>query len=158
MTFNLSARSLGNLSGVHPSLVSIVVRAIEITEQDFGVTAPAVRTAEEQNALFRKGVSQKDGYKNKSNHQPRQDGFGHAVDLTPFINGRFDVNNEAAQYPIAAAMSRASADLGVKIIWGGNWMEPLKGETVADMRASVARYKVQHPGPDFIDLPHFQLA
>lgn len=158
MTFKLGPRSLGNLGGVHPDLVAVVMRAIQITTQDFGVAGKAVRTAEEQNALFKKGVTQKDGYKNKSNHQPHSDGLGHAVDLTPFINGQFDVDNEAAQYPIAAAMSQAAAELGVRIIWGGNWIEPIKGSTVAEMRSAVARYKALHPGPDFIDLPHFQLA
>ena len=157
MTYSLGSRSLGNLAGVHPDIVRVVKRAIELTAQDFGVAGKAVRTADEQHALYLKGVTQKDGYKNKSNHQPHSDGAGHAVDLTPFINGSFDVNNEAAQYPIAVAMSLASKQLGVAITWGGNWYEQLAGETVAAMRDNVRRYQVKHPGPDFIDLPHFQL-
>lgn len=35
--FTLSQRSLNNLKGVHPDLVKVVRRAIEITEQDFVV-------------------------------------------------------------------------------------------------------------------------
>lgn len=158
MTYSLGERSRGNLAGVHPDLLRVVQRAIQITTQDFGVAGKAVRTAAEQHALFLQGRSQKDGYKNKSNHQPHGDGFGYAVDLTPFIAGSFDVNNEAAQYPIAAAMSQASRETGVKVTWGGNWFDPLIGATVADMQANVARYKAKHPGPDWVDLPHFQLS
>lgn len=157
MTYTLGSRSMGNLAGVEPRLTRVVQRAIQLTTQDFGVAGKAVRSAEEQHALYLKHVTQKDGYKNKSNHQPHIDGFGHAVDLTPFIAGSFDVNNEAAQYPIAVAMSLASAQLAIPITWGGNWIEQLAGSTVADMKALVARYKAQHPGPDFVDLPHFQL-
>jgi peptidoglycan L-alanyl-D-glutamate endopeptidase CwlK len=158
MTYTLGKRSRDNLAGVHPDLVKVIERALQLTAQDFGIAGKAVRTAEEQHALFLKGVSQKDGYKHKSNHQPWADGYGHAVDLTPFINGSFDVNNEAAQYPIAAAMSQAAKELGIKISWGGNWMEPLQGQNVAAMKDMVTRYKINHPGPDFIDLPHFQLS
>jgi len=157
MGFQFGARSLTNMAGLHPDIASVVRRALTLTTQDFGIAAKATRTAEEQHKLFLAGVSQKDGYKHKSNHQLHADGYGYAVDLTPFINGKFDVNNEEAQYPIAAAMSLAAGDLGVKVTWGGNWLEPLSGRTVADMKASVARYKAKHPGPDFIDLPHFQL-
>ena len=157
MTYVLGSRSLGNLAGVEPRLVEVVKRAIQVTAQDFGVAGKATRTAEEQHALYLQGVTQKDGYKNKSNHQTHVDGFGYAVDLTPFINGQFDVNNEAAQYPIAVAMSLASKQLAIPITWGGNWYEQLTGDTVAAMRDNVRRYQLKHPGPDFIDLPHFQL-
>jgi len=34
MTYKLSQRSMQNLSGVHPDLVAVVKRAIEITEQE----------------------------------------------------------------------------------------------------------------------------
>ena len=157
MTFSFGIRSTSNMAGLHPDLVNVVNRALALTEQDFGIAGKAVRTADEQHKLFLAGASQADGYKRRSNHQCHGDGFGHAVDLTPFINGRFDVNNEEAQYPIAVAMSLASSDLGIPITWGGNWIDQLTGATVADMKALVARYRKLHPGPDFIDLPHFQL-
>lgn len=157
MTYALGSRSMANLAGVEPRLMRLVQRAITLTTMDFGVAGKAVRTAMEQHELYLKGVSQKDGYRHKSNHQPHVDGFGYAVDLTPFINGQFDVNNLAAQYPIAAAMSRASAQLGIPVTWGGNWMTPLTGESVSDMKSLEARYRVQHPGPDWTDLPHFEL-
>ena len=166
MTYSFGNRSTGNMVGLHPNLHRVLMRAIQITTQDFGIAAKAVRTAAEQGVLYAQGrtkpgniVTSKDGYKNKSNHQPHGDGFGYAVDLTPFVAGRWDVNNEAAQYPIAAAMSQAAKELGIKIVWGGNWYQAMNdyGSELSDMKAAVERYQIQHPGRDFIDLPHFEL-
>ena len=38
MGYKLSTKSLSNLKGVHPDLVKVVKRAIELTECDFTVT------------------------------------------------------------------------------------------------------------------------
>ena len=55
--FKLSQRSLNKLDGVHPSMVSVVNRAIEITDVDFGVTF-GTRTLAEQKELYNSGRSQ----------------------------------------------------------------------------------------------------
>lgn len=164
MTFFLGDRSVRNMVGLDPRLIKVVARGIVLTTQDFGVAAKAARSALEQHVLYEQGrsqpgriVTQADGYKNKSNHQVHSDNFGHAVDLTPFINGSFDVDNPEAQYPIAVAMSKASAELGIPLTWGGNWYEQLVGTTIAEMKASEARYRIKHPGRDMIDLPHYEL-
>lgn len=164
MMFVLGERSRRNMRGLHVDLVNVVQEALKVTTQDFGVTAKAVRTAQEQHLLWEQGrkspgkiVTSKDGYKDKSNHQAAVDGLGYAVDLTPFINGEFDVDNEEAQYPIALAMAKASLQLGTPITWGGNWLMPLKGGTVEELKEFVETYKKIHPGKDFIDLPHFEL-
>lgn len=153
--FTLGTRSIARMKGLHPKLIAVVSRAIQLTEQDFTVVA-GFRTAAEQNALFRKGASQKDGYKNKSNHQAASDGFGHAVDLAPYKKDPADWNN---YYPIAVAMSLAATELKVKIKWGGNWYESMDQypATLLSVKLAVERYKIDHPGPDFIDGPHFEL-
>lgn len=160
MTFTLSTQSNLNLSRVHPKLDIVVRRAIAITTQDFCVYGGA-RTAEEQNALFKKGVSQKDGYKSKSNHQITQDGYGHAVDLVPWVDGKpvWDDTWER-HYLVAQAMSQAAKSCSVRIRWGGNWLETMDqyGDSLDAIKAAVVRYKNLHPGPDFIDAPHFELA
>lgn len=160
MTFTLGTTSRVNLARVHPALDMVVRRAITITDQDFCVHDGA-RTAEEQNALFRKGASQKDGYKSKSNHQITPDGYGHAVDLVPWVGGKpvWDDTWER-HYRVASAMSKAAKASGVKIRWGGNWHETMDqyGDSLDAIRAAVVRYKNLHPGPDFIDAPHFELA
>ena len=164
MTFSLSQRSRDNLAGVHPNLIRIVEGAIVSTTVDFGVTGKAVRTAAEQHALFLQGVTQKDGYKSKSNHQPWPDGLGHAVDLTPYVGGKPIVTDDAWNlYPaIASAMSLSAKALGLagRLVWGCNWIEPMGiyGSSPDDMRAAMARYKRIHPGPDFLDGPHFQIS
>lgn len=160
MGYVLSERTLGNMVGLHPKLLAVVKRAIQITKQDFGVTAKQVRTAEEQHKLFLDGASQKDGYKNKSNHQVAVDGTGHAVDLTAYVLGQgFDYKNWNLYYPIAEAMAAAARAEGARLTWGGNWYECLNDYcySATDARAAVERYKAKHPGPDFIDGPHFQL-
>ncbi|MFC2970483.1 hypothetical protein [Acidimangrovimonas pyrenivorans] len=158
MSYRLSPRSLGNLSHVHPDLVDCIKRAIQVTEQDFGVPAPAARTAKEQHKLFLAGRSQKDGYRHKSNHQITADGTGHAADLVPWDGARFAWDWPLI-YPVAAAMAQAGRDMGTRLRWGGNWYECLTDSchSAADAAAAVARYKVKHPGPDFIDGPHFEL-
>lgn len=150
---------MAQLSLVHPDMIRVVKRAIQITKQDFAVHDGG-RTADEQHKLFLSGASQKDGYKDKSNHQYAADGFGHAVDLVPYVAGRGLVWDWELIYPIAVAMSAAARELGIGIKWGGNWYEPMAayGPDLSDMRASVERYKAKHPGPDFIDGPHFELA
>ncbi len=163
--YTLGSKSRAQLALVHPKLQTVVGRAIMLTSQDFAVHDGG-RTAAEQNALYQQGrtkpgkiVTDKDGYKNKSNHQIFGDGFGHSVDLVPYVPGRGLVWDEtwAMFYPIAVAMAQASKDLATPIRWGGNWYEQLLPGTVADMKASVERYKAKHPGPDFIDGPHFEL-
>ena len=107
MTYALGQRSLQNLSGVHPDLVSVVKRAIEITEQDFSVLE-GLRSLEQQRINVDKGVSKT----MNSRHLT-----GHAVDLIPYpVSWDWEYF-----YPIADAMKQAAEELGVDIEWGGDW-------------------------------------
>jgi len=166
VTYSLGKRSNAELARVHPNLAQVVRRAITLTTQDFCVLDGA-RSAEEQNALYQIGrkmpgkvVTQKDGYKNKSNHQITADGTGHGVDLVPWVDGKpvWD-DTWALHYQVAVAMSQAARDLGVRIKWGGNWYEAMDRypATIEAMKAAVERYKRDHLGPDHIDAPHFEL-
>ena len=120
MAFNLSARSLKALEGVHPDLVRVVQRAIAITDQDFLITC-GVRTPAEQRELYAQGRT-KPGKKVTwtlvSNHFKKADGFGHAVDLCPYPVDWSDLKKFAA---IAKAMKQAAAEERVPIAWGGDW-------------------------------------
>jgi peptidoglycan L-alanyl-D-glutamate endopeptidase CwlK len=163
MTYSLGTKSLANLRQVHPKLVAVVKVAITLTKQDFTVHDGA-RTAAEQNTLYQKGrsrpgpiVTGKDGYKNKSNHQVTPDGTGHAVDLVPWVGK--PVWDWDLIYPIALAMTQAARSAQVHIRWGGNWYECLNdyGTSIEAIKEAVERYKVEHPGPDHIDGPHYEL-
>lgn len=134
----LSQRSKDTLKGVHPDLVKVIEVAIVDCPVDFTVVQ-GVRTAAQQKALYAKGrtapgpkVTNADGVKSKSNHQVKADGYGHAVDLYPFVDGAIDVNDKGDNLKVIAAHVLATAKcLGVLVEWGGNWK--------------------------FVDKPHFEL-
>lgn len=121
-------RSLDSLKGVHPDLVKVMTEAIKTSQYDFTIT-DGVRTTEKQKALYAQGrtvpgniVTNTDGVKKKSNHQPKQDGFGYAVDLYPFVNGKVDLNDKVKLLPIIAKHILDTAiSLNIKIEWGGSW-------------------------------------
>ena len=107
--YKLSQRSLNNLKGVHPDLIAVVKRAIEITSVDFSVIE-GVRTIERQKELFSRGASKT----MRSRHLT-----GHAVDLAAWVGGiRWDW---PLYHKIAAAMKAAARELNVSLEWGGDW-------------------------------------
>jgi peptidoglycan L-alanyl-D-glutamate endopeptidase CwlK len=110
MTFRLSQKSIDRLSGVHPDLVAVVKRALEITEVDFAVLE-GVRSRTRQEQLFK----QKATKTMNSRHLT-----GHAVDLGAYVGGsiRWDW---PLYYQIADAMKAAAVELEVPLTWGGDW-------------------------------------
>ena len=119
--FILGKRSTDNLVGVHPDLVRVVKRALELSEVDFFVDC-GVRTPERQAELYAQGRT-KPGeivtWTLKSNHFVNQrTGFGHAVDLVPLP---VDWKNTKAFDKVAQAMFKAASELGVKLRWGADW-------------------------------------
>lgn len=110
MTFKLGPRSVARLKGVHPDLVKVVERAIELTPVDFTVLE-GLRSLERQKALVAAGASQT----LKSRHLD-----GHAVDLGAWVDEQVDWS-----WPlygkIAGAMKAAAAELNIPIEWGGDW-------------------------------------
>ena len=149
MSFKLSSKSLNKLTNVHPDLVRVVQKAIELSTTDFSVTE-GERSLAQQQANVKKGVSQT----LKSKHLKQDDGFVHAVDLVPYpVN--WEIN---AFYPIAHAMQQAAEALNVNIRWGGCWAK-LNGDKRSPMRMVKdyidARRKVGNKV--FIDAPHFEI-
>lgn len=119
--FALGARSRARLQGVHPDLVRVVERAIQLTPVDFTVTE-GLRDAKRQAQLVAAGASRT----MNSRHLT-----GHAVDVAALVGGK--VSWDWPLYGrIAAAFKAAAAELGVPIVWGGDW-------------------------PRFRDGPHFEL-
>ncbi len=115
MSYTLSARSVSRLNGVHPDLVRIVKRAIQITEVDFTVLE-GLRTVERQKQLVASGASKT----MNSRHLKAENGYGHAVDVAPVING--EVSWDWPLYhKIAKAMKQAANELGIAVEWGGDW-------------------------------------
>lgn len=109
MPFKLSQKSLDRLSGVHPDLVAVVKRAIEITEVDFAVLE-GVRSKARQEQLFKAGASTT----MNSRHLT-----GHAVDLGAYVG---QIRWDWPLYDkIALAMKAAAIELQIAIEWGGDW-------------------------------------
>ena len=108
--FVLSRLSLSRLEGVHPDLVKVVKRAIEITEIDFRVSE-GLRTKARQAELVKSGASQTQNSRHLT---------GHAVDLVAMIG--LDIRWDwPLYYKIADAVKQAAKELNVPIEWGGDW-------------------------------------
>lgn len=148
MTFELGKRSRAELVGVHPDLVRVVERALELTTVDFAVH-DGKRTPEEQKILVAQGASQT----MKSRHLT-----GHAVDLVPVINGKLRWEWPPI-YTIARAMKQAAVELSIPIRWGGCWgrlnelEEPLEDRVADYVQARKALGKSA-----FLDGPHYELS
>ena len=140
MTYKLGERSLKNLEGVHPNLAKVMKAAIVNSPIDFTITE-GVRTLKRQQDLYAQGrtklgpkVTNADGIRNKSNHQAKADGFGHAVDLYPFFLGQVQVNHKDTIKNlklISDHIKNTAKELGIGLAWGGDWK--------------------------FVDPPHFEL-
>jgi peptidoglycan L-alanyl-D-glutamate endopeptidase CwlK len=145
--FVLGRRSLDRLRGVHPDLVRVVKRAIQLTTCDFTVLE-GVRSHMRQAELVQAGASQT----MNSRHIT-----GHAVDLGALVNGevRWDWG---LYYIIARAMQTAAEVEAVRITWGGVWDRGLTalGDPEAAVAAYVGRRKAQGKRA-FLDGPHYQL-
>ena len=135
--YRFSQKSLDMFKNVHPKLIEVMKVAISNSPYDFRITAGA-RTAKEQNALYQIGrtragnkITNADGYKNKSNHQIKADGFGYAVDI--FVCGKYDENGDYIKFTteegyddkkireVADHIKATAKSLGLGIEWGGDW-------------------------------------
>jgi peptidoglycan L-alanyl-D-glutamate endopeptidase CwlK len=157
MAYSLGAKSQAELTGVHPQLVSVVQRAIQLTTQDFAVH-DGLRTEAEQRELVARGASQT----MNSMHRKQPDGFGHAFDLVPYINGKLRWE-WGPIYHIAAAVRQAADEQNVALVWGAVWDKPFLslGTTAAQLEDAVEGYVARRRAMGkraFIDGPHYQLA
>lgn len=115
--FKLSAKSKKRLKGVHPDLVRVVERAIEITPLDFGVSC-GLRTEAEQYKAVKSGASTT----MKSKHLAQADMWGHAVDLFVLVNGEVTWEHKHFR-KVVQAMFTAAIELGVQIEAGALWRD-----------------------------------
>lgn len=140
MTYSFSGRSKNKLTGVHPDLVLVVQKVMDLQVMDFSVNE-GLRTLERQKDLVARGVSKT----MRSKHLIQSDGYGHAVDLYPYpINMQKVTSGDAreiARFGVLAGLMHAVAKQeGVALVNGMDWDGD--GETL------------DH---NFFDAPHFQL-
>ena len=124
--YKFGKKSLKRMEGVHPDLIKVANRALEISHHRGGpdFTIPkygGVRTAEVQNKLYLRKRSKRDGFKKKSKHQIREGNlFGHALDVAAYVGGSY-VDGDQDFQNVAVCMLEAAIELGVLLDWGGNW-------------------------------------
>ena len=112
------ARSLRNLTGIHPDLRRVMDRALQEAPFAFVVTE-GLRTIERQRELVRVGAS---------NILNSRHLTGHAVDLVPYVDidkdGRVEVEEIYAwplYHKLAPFITAAADKEDVAIVWGGSW-------------------------------------
>jgi len=111
MSFSLGTTSMMRLRQVHPDLLKVAKRAIELTTVDFAVTE-GLRSVQRQKELCDCGASTT----MNSRHLT-----GHAIDLAALVAGdiRWDW---PLYYKLADAMKEAASELGIPLEWGGDWV------------------------------------
>jgi peptidoglycan L-alanyl-D-glutamate endopeptidase CwlK len=116
MNFNFGKNSLDRMNGVNWQIIEVAKLALSISPIDFGIPRHGgLRTAEEQQQLFKAKASQLDGTNKKSYHQS-----GMALDVFAYVDGKASWD-EAHLTTIAAAMLEAANRLSVNMRWGGHW-------------------------------------
>jgi peptidoglycan L-alanyl-D-glutamate endopeptidase CwlK len=110
MSYKLGKRSLSTLEGVHPDLVKVVKKAIELTECDFTVIE-GLRTKQRQAQLLKE---------KKTTTMNSRHLTGHAVDLAAWVDGTVSWDWKYYEQ-IEAAMKQAALELKIPIEWGGDW-------------------------------------
>lgn len=124
-----SVRSLKKLNECHPDLQLIFNEVIK--EFDCSVLC-GYRTEEEQDELFRKGMSKVRYPDSNHNYQP-----SNAIDVAPYP---IDWEDRERFYFFAGHVLGIASQLGIKLRHGGDW----------DSDKDIKDQK-------FYDLPHFEL-
>jgi len=130
-TYSFTESSEKNFANVHPDLVKLARKALELSPVNFGVSEGA-RSVDRQRYLLGQRATQT----LDSRHIPAEpmgggNNLSHAIDIFPFVGGeaRYDGRLFAE---IKEAWDQASVLLKIPFEWGGDWK-------------------------DFHDAPHFQL-
>ena len=123
MTDHLDPHRLVRLRGCHPELKARVTALIDaLARQGLDlVLTQGVRSVAQQQALYAQGrykpgkvVTNCDGLVRVSNHQPKADGYGYAVDVA-WRNAHGDIDWEGPWDTLGAVASAQG------LIWGGYW-------------------------------------
>ncbi len=133
MSYAFGTRSKERMEGVYPQLIECAERTI--LESRYDMTIPwmgGVRTAEQQNTIFKEGNSKCDGFEKLSYHQieASETGYGMALDIIPmgddpynnfrvlnYIGRLMLINWQELVFEYAL---EGCTDIGI-MIWGGTF-------------------------------------
>lgn len=119
--YKFGKKSKSRLEGVHPDLVKLVHRALELSPYDFGITC-GVRTKEAQQEKVDSGAS----LTMNSRHLVQPDGYSHAIDFAVYVHGQLTWDIRYYRKVIQAFFT-AAIELGVQIKSGGLWFSLVDG-------------------------------
>jgi peptidoglycan LD-endopeptidase CwlK len=120
MDWQLTAKALAHLVGVHPDLVRVIKRAAQASPLAFTIT-DGVRTLAEQQALKAAGASRT--LNSRHLPTPAKDvptPVAHAVDLAVIVDGKIRWDWPLYRQ-LATIVKAAAAAEAVAIRWGGDW-------------------------------------
>lgn len=125
MSYRYSNRSKQNMEGLHPQFKNFLDKLIKISKYDFVITC-GIRSDKEQNKLYQKGrslpgkiITNCDGYKYKSNHQIKSDGYGYAADIAILINNKIDWDIHLFKELVDDKVRNLMDEYNIE--WGGDW-------------------------------------
>ena len=110
-------RSLQRLKLVHPRLVTVVTLALRQFARADMTVVEGLRDIQTQMEYIERGVS----WTMNSKHLLQDDGYAHAVDIAPWVDGRIPWEDHEAFKAMSEDVFKAAYHLGYVITWGGNW-------------------------------------
>ena len=112
---NLTKRDVERIKECHPDIQKVFLKYARITKQPF-VVIDGARTIEEQKRNVARGASKT----MRSRHIPGANGFSHAIDIAPLVNGKISWDWDY-YYPMAEDIKSVAKELGIPLEWGGDW-------------------------------------
>ncbi len=122
MCYQFSSKSMERMTGVNLDLITIFNEAIKNSPIDFGIPPHGgLRTAEEQNELFKADRSKCDGYEIKSSHQT-----GNALDFFAYVDNnaswdKLHLAMVASVIMTTAKRLKKEGKIDSEINWGGTF-------------------------------------
>lgn len=125
MTRKFSKASERHFNGVHPDLIAVARKTLELSPYDFMITC-GLRTKGEQRILVQTGKSST----MNSRHLPgKKNKMSHAIDFAVLIDGKITWDFKYYK-AVASAFKKASKLLSIPIEWGGDWKSFIDGPHV----------------------------
>ena len=113
----LSQKSLNKLNQCHPDIQRVMLEVIKTN--DFTIIE-GYRTKEDQDVQFYRGTSRVKWPNSKHNSFPSR-----AIDMWPWPGPRKengDLDSDSPSWSkLAGVVLEKAAELGVELVWGGNW-------------------------------------
>lgn len=122
-----------NLAAVRPALAAVVRKAEADNPGLRFVIGSGLRTEAEQRLAGAWGWSPWPSFLSR-NPQLRKHMDGEAVDLWPLDAAGRVTFDPVLQAKVAAAMKRAARELGVRLLWGGEWRSARKDPPHFELR------------------------